>query len=212
MMKSKLFMSREGRRKQERSERRKAFREAERAVDNVKDRIKQMQRESDKQWNEAREALKSGQKAAAQRLLTSYRAAQVLTTKLEQKRWVFEQYLTKMEMARSDQEFSEALGGLNKVVQIDPEKVADVFENAQDLLGEQIDADRFWEKLYRREMEGAEGNMEDYIPSIDEMQSQLEQEAAVEVGGATAGRVDSELDRRIGAGRERVSKLLDDKP
>lgn len=211
-MKSKLFMSREGRRKQDRSERRKAFREAERAVENVKDRIKQMQRESDKQWNEARDALKSGQKAAAQRLLTSYRAAQVLTTKLEQKRWVFEQYLTKMEMARSDQEFSEALGGLNKVVQIDPEKVADVFENAQDILGEQIDADRFWDKLYRKEMEGAEGNMEDYIPSIDEMQTQLEQEAAVEVGGATAGRVDSELDKRIGAGRERVSKLLDDKP
>lgn len=211
-MKSKLFMSREGRRKQDRSERRKAFREAERAVENVKDRIKQMQRESDKQWNEARDALKSGQKAAAQRLLTSYRAAQVLTTKLEQKRWVFEQYLTKMEMARSDQEFSEALGGLNKVVQIDPEKVADVFENAQDILGEQIDADRFWDKLYRKEMEGAEGNMEDYIPSIEEMQTQLEQEAAVEVGGATAGRVDSELDKRIGAGRERVSKLLDDKP
>lgn len=210
-MKSKLFMSREGRRKQDRSERRKAFREAERAVENVKDRIKQMQRESDKQWNEARDALKSGQKAAAQRLLTSYRAAQVLTTKLEQKRWVFEQYLTKMEMARSDQEFSEALGGLNKVVQIDPEKVADVFENAQDILGEQIDADRFWDKLYRKEMEGAEGNMEDYIPSIEEMQTQLEQEAAVEVGGATAGRVDSELDKRIGAGRERVSKLLDGK-
>lgn len=209
---SKLFMSREGRRKQERSERRKAFREAERAVDNVKDRIKQMQRESDKQWQQAREALKSGQKAAAQRLLTSYRAAQVLATKLEQKRWVFEQYLTKMEMARSDQEFAEALGGLNKVTQIDPEKVADVFENAQELLGEQVDSDRFWDKLYRKEMDGAEGSMEDYIPSIDEMQSQLEQEAAVEVGGGAPERVSNELEQRIGEGRERVKKLLDGKP
>ena len=210
-MMSKLFMSREGRRKQERSERRKAFREAERAVENVKDRIKQMQRESDKQWQQARDALKSGQKAAAQRLLTSYRAAQVLSTKLEQKRWVFEQYLTKMEMARSDQEFADALGGLNKVTQIDPEKVADVFENAQELLGEQVDSDRFWDKLYRKEMDGAEGNMEDYIPSIDDMQSQLEQEAAVEVGGGATERVSSELDRRIGEGQERVKKLLDGK-
>lgn len=210
-MMSKLFMSREGRRKQERSERRKAFREAERAVENVKDRIKQMQRESDKQWQQARDALKSGQKAAAQRLLTSYRAAQVLSTKLEQKRWVFEQYLTKMEMARSDQEFADALGGLNKVTQIDPEKVADVFENAQELLGEQVDSDRFWDKLYRKEMDGAEGNMEDYIPSIDDMQSQLEQEAAVEVGGGATERVSTELDRRIGEGQERVKKLLDGK-
>ena len=54
-------------------------------------------------------------------------------TKLEQKRWVFEQYLTKMQMAQSDQEFSEALQALNKVVKIDPDKVADVFEASKDL-------------------------------------------------------------------------------
>jgi hypothetical protein len=206
----KLFMSREGRKRQERSERRKAFRDAERAVDNVKDRIRQMQREGDKQWQQARDAVKSGQKAAAQRFLTGYRATQTLAAKLEQKRWVFEQYLAKMEMARSDQDFSEALGGLNKVVQIDPEKVADVFESAQDLLGEQVDSDRFWERLYRKEMDGAEGSMEDYIPSLDQLSSQLEQEAAAEVGGATE-RVDSELDKRIGEGQARVRDLLDGK-
>jgi hypothetical protein len=208
---SKLFMSREGRRKQERSDRRKAFREAERAVDNVKDRLKQMQRESDKQWLQAREAMKSGQKAAAQRLLTSYRAAQVLSTKLEQKRWVFEQYLTRMEMASSDQEFSDALAGLNKVVNIDPEKVADVFDSAQEILGEQVDADCFWEKLYTKEMDGAEGSMEDYIPSMEEMATQLEQEAAVEVGGGSADRVNNAIDQRIGEGQARVRKLLDGK-
>jgi hypothetical protein len=206
----KLFMSREGRKRQERSERRKAFRDAERAVDNVKDRIRQMQREGDKQWQQARDAVKSGQKAAAQRFLTGYRATQTLAAKLEQKRWVFEQYLAKMEMARSDQDFSEALGGLNKVVQIDPEKVADVFESAQDILGEQVDSDRFWERLYRKEMDGAEGSMEDYIPSLDQLSSQLEQEAAAEVGGATE-RVDSELDKRIGEGQARVRDLLDGK-
>jgi hypothetical protein len=206
----KLFMSREGRKRQERSERRKAFRDAERAVDNVKDRIRQMQREGDKQWQQARDAVKSGQKAAAQRFLTGYRATQTLAAKLEQKRWVFEQYLAKMEMARSDQDFSEALGGLNKVVQIDPEKVADVFESAQDLLGEQVDSDRFWERLYRKEMDGAEGSMEDYIPSLDQLSSQIEQEAAAEVGGATE-RVDSELDKRIGEGQARVRDLLDGK-
>jgi hypothetical protein len=208
---AKLFMSREGRRKEARRERRRAFRDAENAVDSVKDRIKQMHREAGKQWDEARDSLKAGQKAAAQRLLTSYRAAQVLMTKLEQKRWVFEQYLTKMQMAQSDQEFSGALAAVNKVVKIDPEKVADVFEASQDILGEQVDAERFWQRLYEKEMDGAVGALEDHIPSIEELGKQLEQEAAAEVGGRTAEHVNAELDERIKSGQERVKKLLDNK-
>ncbi|MBN1672420.1 MAG: Snf7 family protein [Kiritimatiellae bacterium] len=208
---ARLFMSKDGRRKQERRERRRAFRDAENAIENVKDRAKQMDREAKKQWDEARQALKAGEKAKAQRLLTSYRAAQVLMTKLEQKRWVFEQYMTKMEMAQSDQEFSQALGAINKVVKIDPENVADVFETAQDLLGEQMDSDRFWSKLYEKEMDGAAGALEDRIPSVDELSQQLEQEAAVEVGGAATERVNAEIDDRIKSGQERVKKLLDNK-
>ena len=206
-----LFKSKKERQRQERRDRRRAFREAENTIDEIKDRVKGMQREADKQWAEAREAIKAGQKAVAQRLLTSYRAAQVLTTKLEQKRWVFEQYLAKMQMAQSDQEFSSALAAVNKVVKIDPEQVADVFETSADLLGEQVDADRFWARLYEKEMDGASGALEDHIPSLDELSSQLEQEAAVEVGGGAAERVDGEIDDRINAGRDRVKNLLDNK-
>lgn len=207
----KLFMSKDERRKQERRERRRAFREAERAVDGVKDRIQRMERESKKQWEQAREAMKSGQKAAAQRLLTGYRGAQVLMTKLEQKRWVFEQYLSKMEMAQSDQEFSNALASVNKVVHIDPDHVADVFEASQDLLGEQVDADRFWSRLYSKEMDGAQGALEDHIPSLDEMTQTLEQEAAAEVGDGSAREVNGVLDERIASGHDRVKKLLENK-
>ncbi len=207
----KLFMSREGRRREERRKRRKAFREAERVVDGVKERIRDLQRESEKQWRDAREAAKSGQKATAQRLLTSYRAAQILSTKLEQKRWVFEQYLTRMDMASSDQDFTQAMEGLNKVVSIDPEAVADVFDTAQDILGEQLDSDAFWEQLYRREVDGAEVRMEDFIPSMEDLSAQLDEEAAVEVGGAATERMHSELDKRISKNQERVRKILDDK-
>ena len=60
-------------------------------------------------------------------------------------------------------------------------------------------------------MDGAEGSLEDYVPSVTEMNKQLEQEAAVDVGGGTAERVSNELADRIKSGRERVNKLLDDK-
>ena len=131
-------------------------------------------------------------------------------TKLEQKRWVFEQYLTKMQVAQSDQEFADALAAINKVIKINPERVADVFESARDLLGEQVDTDRFWAKLYDKEMEGAAGALEDHIPSVDELSKQLEDEAAADVGGG-AEKAGSELDQRIASGRDRVKKLLEGK-
>lgn len=207
-----LFKSKKERERDERRDRRHAFRQAENAIDDVKDRVKSMEKESKKQWDTAREALKSGQKAAAQRALTSYRASQVLSTKLEQKRWVFEQYMTKMQAAQTDNQFAAALGALNQVIKIDPERVADVFDSAQDILGEQVDADRFWDKLYGKEMEGATGALEDHIPSMAELSGQLEQEVAAEVGGATAPASASQaIDGRLAAGQERVKKLLEGK-
>ena len=171
-----------------------------------------MTKESQKLWEDAREALKSGQKAAAQRALTSYRASQVLATKLEQKRWVFEQYLTKMQVAESDNQFASALGALNKVIKIDPERVADVFDSAQDILGEQVDSDRFWNKLYSKEMDGASGALEDYIPTLEDLGVQLEQEVAVEIGASDAPvSANQEIDSRLAAGQERVKKLLEGK-
>lgn len=206
-----LFKSKKQREKDQHKDRRRAFRQAEKSIDDVKDRIRQLDKTAKKQWTEAREALKAGQKAAANRQLNSYRAAQVLMTKLEQKRWVFEQYITKMEVASSDAEFANALAAVNKVTMIDPERVADVFEESQDLLGEQMDSDRFWGKLYEKEMDGAGAALEDYIPSLDELSTQLEAEAAAEVGGGAVAEAGGKVDQSIAAGRSRVEELLNGK-
>lgn len=203
-----LFKSKKERERQQRRDRRQAFRRAQNAVDDVKDRIATLEKDARKQWDQAREAMKAGQKAAAQRMLTGYRAGQVLITKLEQKRWVFEQYLARMQAAQSDNEFASALAAVNKVVEIDPERTADVFGETHELLGEQLDTDRFWSKLYAKEMDGASGDLEDRIPSLDELGTQLEQEAAVEIGGAPV-KADTAIDDAIKSGRERVKKLLD---
>ncbi len=205
---SSLFKSSAERAREARRAQRKAFRQAENAIDDVKDRIAAMHKDATGQWEQARTARQQGDEAAVQRLLIGYRAQQVLMTKLEQKRWVFEQYFRKLEAAQSDRQFADALEQLNGVMQIDPERVADVFESAQDLLGEQVDADRFWEKLYHRETENAHGALEERIPSVAELDAQLGREAAAEVG-AGAGRVAAALDARVGAARERVRGILD---
>lgn len=190
-----------------RKDRRRAYRQAENAVQDVKDRVTRMEKDAGSDWQKAREALKEGRQAAAQRALTSYRAAQVLMIKLEQKRWVFEQYLMKMETAGTDAEFATALAAVNKVTEINPERVEDVFDTASELLGEQQDADRFWSTLYDKEMEGAAGNLEDRIPSLDELTKALEQETAAEIAGTGAKTV-SAIEGRISGGQEKVREML----
>ncbi len=209
-----LFKSKNEREKEERKKRRKAFRDAENAVDSVKDRIGGLKSERDKSWAEAREYLKAGQKAAAQRSLQSVRASEMMMDQLEKKRWVFDQLLTKLEMSKTDQEFSQALGAINAVVEIDPEAVADVLDEVQDKLGEQLDIDKIWNKAYDKEMVGVESKMTDMIPSVEDMMKNLEDEVVADVRGdkivETESSGGSKVSEEIGEGREKLKKLLED--
>ncbi|MEW6078705.1 MAG: hypothetical protein AB1724_12885 [Thermodesulfobacteriota bacterium] len=210
-----LFKSKQEREREEAKKRRKAFREAESAVDVVKDRLTKLKKDRDKAWTEARQYLKDGQKAAAQRNLQTVRASEVMMGKLEMKRWVFEQLLTKLELAKTDQDFTQALSAINTVVKIDPEAVADVLDEVQDKLGEQVDTDKIWEKMYGKEMEGAETQMADAIPSTDDMMKQLSDEVAADLGGprtaktAESGETEPSLKQRIGEGRRRLKNLME---
>jgi len=210
-----LFKSKKERERDEAKKRRKAFRDAENAVDVVKDRVTKLKRERDKAWAEARQYLKDGQKAAAQRQLQTCRASEMLMSKLEMKRWVFEQLLSKLELAKSDQDFAQALSAINTVVKIDPEAVADVMDEVQDKLGEQVDTDKIWEKVYGKEMEGVETQMTDVIPSMEDMEKQLQDEVAADLGtsrpikATEGGETEPSVKQQIGEGRKKLKDLLE---
>ncbi len=168
----------------ERREKRHALRKAESAVDEVTERIRKMEKDAEAEWVRAREATKEGKQAAAQRALTSYRSAQVLITKLEQKKWVFKQVLMKLETAGTDAEFAKALGMMNKVTNINPDLVQDVFDEAGDLLAEAGDTDKFWAQMYGKETEGATGALQDHIPSMEDLEKTLQEEVAGRIAGS----------------------------
>lgn len=203
-----FFLSEKARARKARRERRHALREAEGAVDAVKEQKARLEKEAAKHLDAVRSAKKAGDKAAASRALVSARAAMTLAMKLEQKRWVFEQYLVKMEVAQSDESFASAMAAMNKVVQIDPERVADVFDTAQEKLGEAVDTEKFWGKMYEKEMEGATGSLEDYVPSLEELDRQTDAEAAAELGGGAAA-AGADLASVLASGRDRVKKILE---
>jgi hypothetical protein len=181
----------------------------------VKERVKKLKTERDNAWTDARACLKDGQKAAAQRCLQTVRASEILMARLEAKKWVFEQLITKLDMAKTDQEFTGALGAINTVVKIDPEVVGDVLGEVEDKLGEQVDTDKVWEKMHEKEMEGVSGQMTDSVPGLDQMLEDLEGEVAAEIGEAhpatanAATRREGGLKEDLGEGRRRLKDLLE---
>lgn len=213
-----LFKSSKDIEREKNRARRRALRDVERASGDVKDRIATLKKERDAAWTEAREYLRDGQKAAAQRCLQSVQSNELMMGKLERKSWVFSQLATKMEMAKTDQELAKALSILNSTLDIDPDKVADVLGDVDDTLSEQGDIDKIWEKEYGKEMNGL--SQSDAIPSVEEMMANLEKEVVADVTGgkSVAGKVASvgkdavgSVSEASGEGRRRLKALMDGK-
>ena len=179
-----FFKTKKEKERAARREKRQALRRAEGTIEEVSARIARMEKDSDAEWARAREATREGKQAAAQRALTAYRAAQVLITKLEQKKWVFKQVLMKLETAGTDADFAQALGMMNKVTNINVDMVEDVFDEAGDLLAEAGDTDKFWAQMYGKEVEGSQGALQDHIPSMEELEKNLQEEVAGKITGA----------------------------
>ena len=179
-----FFKTKKEKEREERREKRHALRRAEGTVEEVTARIARMEKDAETEWARAREAAKEGKQAAAQRALTAYRAAQVMITKLEQKKWVFKQVLMKLETAGTDAEFAKALGMMNKVTNINVDMVEDVFDEAGDLRAEAGDTDKFWAQMYGKEVEGTQGALQDHIPSMADLEKTLQEEVAGKIAGA----------------------------
>ncbi len=208
-----LFQSKAEKKRKQEKLRRKAIRDAEKSVGEVKSRVSQLKRERDQAWGEARQYLKDGQKAAAQRGLQTCLSSEMLISKLEMKRWVFEGILSKLKLARIDMDFTDSLRAINEVVEIDVEAVDDVLDAVQDKLGDQDDTDKIWERVYDKEMEGLKTQMTDTIPSIEEMEKLLEDEVAAELGSSGKviedGETGASVKDQIREGRSKLKDLLE---
>lgn len=213
-----LFKSTKELEREKNRARRRALRDVERAADVVKDRIATLKKERDAAWAQARDYLRDGQKAAAQRCLQSVQANELMMGKLERKSWVFGQLSTKMEMAKTDQEFASALANLNTTLEIDPDKIAEALDDTNDSLSEQGDIDKIWDKEYGKEMNGLAQS--DSIPSVEDMMASLEKEVVADVSGgkSVAGKVATagaeavgNVAEAIGEGRRKLKALMEAK-
>ncbi|MBE6356388.1 MAG: hypothetical protein E7058_04660 [Lentisphaerae bacterium] len=182
----------------------KAMLNANKALATVKNRGEVLRQERDKAWNDAREKLKQGQKAAAQRLLRSVQANDVMLQKLDRKAWVFSEYVTSLEMARTDEAFAKALGKLNVTMKINPDLIANTIEKTDMMLEDQADVEAIWDEKYGDSMNNLALN--DTITSEADYMAMLENEAAGSIGTPNVA-TDSSNSEKINAIREKLSSL-----
>ena len=128
---------------------------------------------------------------------------------LDRKRWVFGQYVTKMEMAKADMDFAESLRGVAAVMDFDPEAIAQIMDDSDIILDDVKDADKIWQKKYEKDINTlvSEGD------TIDNMMEDLEAVVALEVSGGkfssvNAGEEDSIKDD-ISSGYKRLKELME---
>lgn len=147
-----IFKTQEQRNKEKRVKQRQAMRKSEAALDTVNERIAKLGTDRDGVWNRAAEYLKSGQKMNAERELQKYRSYEVIISQLDKKKWIFEYYTIRVENAATDNAFAEAMTAIEKVVDIDPEKVMRSFDAIDDKLQDQTEIDKYFEKLYDKQL------------------------------------------------------------
>lgn len=213
LFKSKKEREREARR-EERKAKRTASRDLERSLDSLKSKIKEIRTKKDKDWEQAKQYMKSGQKAAANRLLKTCRAGELLASKLERKAWFWEQKAINLETGVADKTLALGMQELAKLNQIDPEQIDEALMDVQDVLDEQVDVDRMIDREYNKEMEGLAEEEAVDVASLEDMEKELLDEVAVEIGDDSITETENMEketgEENIGELRDRLKDLLED--
>ncbi len=207
---SSLFMSKGERDKEIRRRQRRAFTKAEDAIDTVNASIAEMTADKNKAWEEAKQAAAAGNKSAAMLSVQKFRAAEVLIYQLEKRKWVFQNYITRLKMLDVNNVFATAMNALNDVINVDVDLVIDSLEGIDDKLDDGKQLDKIWESQFGKEMNGMSVKDTDLIPDVDSLMTTLQDEVALNIGGnhvtASVGQKDKQ--EGISEVKQKMEQLL----
>lgn len=179
---SNLFKTKAEREKEIRRRQRRAFTKAEDAIDTVNASIAEMTNDKRKAWEEAKKAAAVGNKAAAMLSLQKYRASEVMIYQLEKRKWVFQNYITRLKMLDVNNVFASAMNALTDVINVDVDAVIESVEGIDDKLADGKELDKIWESQFSKEMNGVSVKDTDIIPDVDTLLNSLQSEVALDIG------------------------------
>ena len=209
VFKSKTEQEREERRKRHQNERK-----VEQDIENFTEAIAKLTEERTIIWNQARELLKSGRRAEAQRTLLFYKKFDIVINKLEKQKFFLKCQALQV----------STTGNVNKTLydimtmaadhDIDPNKLAEGLNDVQMIVEEILDSDKVMNKAFDKDLDhmAQEVAAGDISYKDDELMAALENECAAEVLGPKVA--DTSLSDKpvshedISAGAERLKKIL----
>lgn len=178
-----LFKTQAERDKELKRRQRRAFTKAEDAIDTVNASINEINSDKRKAWDDAKKAAAVGNKGGALLSIQKYRASEVMIFQLEKRKWVFQNYITRLKMLDVNNVFASAMNALNEVINADVDMVVESLDGLGDKLDDGKQLDKLWESQFGKEMNGMSVKDTDIIPDVDSLMAALQSEVALDIGG-----------------------------
>lgn len=178
-----FFMTDKERQREAQKRMRRAFSKAEKAVETVNSAITELNQNKIKAWENAKKAAAAGRKAEAMLNLQKYRGFEVLVYQYEKRKWVFENYITRLKMADTNNVFADAMKALNDAVQVDVDLVMDSMDNINDKLDDVASIDDEWTRNFNKNMNSFSVQETDIIPDVESLFNSIQGEVAIDIGG-----------------------------
>jgi hypothetical protein len=206
-----FFKTAAEREKESKLRRMRAISGAERVVDTIKDKVGELKTEKDKAWKEAIGYGKENQKSSAQRSLKTIMSIEQQIGLLETRRWSFEQVARSLELASIDADIKASVGKLVGVTDIDVIDLENELNTAFDKVRDVTDANKLWERISRKQMDGV-NLAEDQAVTMEDLEQRLESAVAGSIGDESKkAQIAPETIDQISKGRADLKDLLDGK-
>ena len=206
-----LFKTTAEREKEAKLRRMRAISGAERVVDTIKDKVGELKLEKDKAWHEAIQYGKENQKSSAQRSLKTILSIEQQIALLETRRWSFEQVSRSLELASIDADIKASVGKIVGVTNIDVIDLENELNNAFEKVRDVTDANKLWERISRKQMDGVSVSADQTV-TMSDLEQRLESAVAGSISDDTQkAKIAPETLDQISKGREELKDLLDGK-
>ena len=210
-----LFKSAKELENEKRRQARQNERKVDQDLDSFDEKITALAKRRDDAWSQARELLKSGRRAEAQRTLLYYKRYDLLINKLENQK----AFLTSQAVQiRSTGDAAATLADIRALAAgkgIDPDALDENLSEMELINQDIADSDKQMSAAFDRDLDNmrkAEANGAIHHENTDDLMAALENECAAEISGQAAPpEKTSGTTAGIAEGAERLKKLLEGK-
>ena len=174
------FKSKSEREREQRRERRRNERKVEQDIEKFDEAIAKLTEERTKVWNQARELLKSGRKAEAQRTLLFYKKYDIAINKLEKQKVFLKSQALQVSTAGNVNTTLNDIKTMAADHNIDPDKLAESLDDVEMIAEDILDSDKIMNKAFDKDLDhmAQEVAAGDISYKDDELMAALENECA----------------------------------